>query len=110
MQPMATRGEAPMIIELNATDRARLRAQVIDDGLAAAIAAHLRGAPRAELRQAVANFVADAKRAMTPPQDVIVSLKAHVQRDAQPHMGAEEFPKLVGTVVGWGIEEYYREA
>jgi hypothetical protein len=99
-----------MIIELNATDRARLRAQVIDQGLAVAIAAHLRGAPRAELRQAVATFVADAKRTMMPPQDVVASLKAQVQREAQPHMGAEEFPKLVGTVVGWGIEEYYRES
>lgn len=99
-----------MMTELNATDRARLRAQVIDEGLSFAIAAHLRGAPRAELRQAVATFVADAKRAMMPPQDVVASLKAQVQREAQPHMGAEEFPKLVGTVVGWGIEEYYRES
>jgi hypothetical protein len=98
-----------MRTELNATDRARLRAQVIDAGLATGIAAHLRGGPRTELRQAVANFVADAKRTMTPPQDVIASLKAHVQRAAQPHMGAQEFPRLVETVVGWGIEEYYRE-
>jgi hypothetical protein len=99
-----------MMTELNATDRARLRAQVIDEGLAVALAAHLRGAPRTELREAVAIFVADAKRTMTPPQDVIASLKAHVQREAQPHMGAEEFPQLVGAVVGWGIEEYYRES
>ncbi len=98
-----------MTIELNATDRARLRAQVIDEGLVLAIAAHLRGAPRTELRQAVATFVADAKRAMTPPQDVIASLKAQVQREAQPHMSAQEFPCLVEVVVGWGIEEYYRE-
>lgn len=98
-----------MMTELNATDRARVRAQVIDAGLAVALAAHVRGAPRAELRQAVATFVADAKRTMMPPQDVIASLKAHVQREAQPHMGAEEFPQLVQTVVGWGIEEYYRE-
>ena len=99
-----------MMSELNAIDRARLRAQVIDAGLAVAIAAHLRGAPRAELRQAVANFVADAKRAVTPPQDVIASLKAHVHREAQPHMGAEDFPRLVQVVVGWGIEDYYRES
>jgi transposase len=99
-----------MRTELNAIDRARLRAQVIDAGLAVAIAAHLRGGPRAELRQAVVNFVADAKRTMTPPQDVIASLKAHVQREAQPHMGAEEYPRLVEVVVGWGIEEYYRES
>jgi hypothetical protein len=98
-----------MITDLNAIDRARLRAQVIDAGLVVAIAAHLRGAPRTELRQAVANFVGDAKRTLTPPQDVIASLKAHVQREAQPHMGAEEFPRLVEIVVGWGIEEYYRE-
>ena len=98
-----------MMTELNSTDRARHRAQVIDEGLTAAIAAHLRGVPRTELRQAVANFVADAKSTMTPPQDVIASLKAHVQREAQPHMGAEEFPRLVQVVVGWGIEDYYRE-
>ena len=99
-----------MMTQLNSIDRARHRAQVIDEGLAGAIAAHLRGVPRAELRQGVATFVADAKRTMTPPQDVIASLKAHVHREAQPHMGAEEFPRLVGLVVGWGIEEYYRES
>jgi hypothetical protein len=32
-----------------------------------------------------------------------------VQREAQPHMDAEEYPRLVELVVGWGIEEYYRE-
>ena len=77
-----------MMTELNANDRARLRAQVIDEGLSRAIAAHLRGAPRADLRQAVATAVSDAKRTMTPPQDVIASLKAHIQRDAQPHRRA----------------------
>ena len=98
-----------MMTELNATDRARLRAQTIDEGLSRAMVAHLRGAPRAELRQAVATFVGDAKRTMTPPQDVIASIKAQVQREAQPHMDAEEYPRLVELVVGWGIEEYYRE-
>jgi hypothetical protein len=73
-----------------------------------AIAAHLRGAPRAELRQAVATFVSQAKLTLTPPQDVIASLKAQLHRDAQPHMRAEDFPRLVQLVVGWGIEEYYR--
>ncbi len=97
-----------MMTELNATDRARLRAQVIDQGLAAAFAAHVAGAPRAELRKAVATFVADAKRTMTPPQDVIASLKAHVQRDAQPHVSAGEYPSLVQLVVGWAIEDYYQ--
>jgi hypothetical protein len=94
--------------ELNATDRARARALVIDQGMTTAIAAHLRGAPVAELHQAVATFVASAKLTLTPPQDVIASLKAQLHRDAQPHMGAEEFPRLVEFVVGWGIEEYYR--
>lgn len=98
-----------MTTELNASDRAQLRAPVIDEGLTVALAAHLRGAPSADLRQGVAAFVADAKRTMTPPQDVIVSLKTHVQREGQPHMGAEEFRRLVEVVVGWGIEEYYRE-
>jgi hypothetical protein len=98
-----------MMTELNATDRARLRAQVIDEGLTIALAAHLSGAPRVALRQAVAAFVASAKRTMTPPQDVIASLKAHVHREAQPHMPADEFPRLMELVVGWGIEEYYRE-
>jgi hypothetical protein len=97
-----------MMTELNATDRARLRAQVIDEGLAAALAAHVAGAPRAELRKAVATFVADAKRTMTPPQDVIASLKAHVQRDVQPHVSAAEYPHLVQLVVGWAIEDYYQ--
>jgi hypothetical protein len=109
MQPTMARREAPMMTELNALDRARARAQVTDAGLAVAIAAHLRGASRAELRQAVATFVVEKKRTVTPPQDVIASLKAHVQREAQPHMGAEEFPRLVESVVRWGIEEYYRE-
>jgi hypothetical protein len=99
-----------MMTELNASDRARLRAQVIDEGLSRAIGAHLSGAPRAELRHGVATFVADAKRTMTPPQDVIASLKAHVQREAQPHLGAEAYPRLMELVVGWGIEEYYRES
>jgi hypothetical protein len=94
--------------ELNATDRARARALVTDEGMTTAIAAHLRGAPRADLRDAVATFVASAKLTLTPPQDVIASLKAQVNRDAQPHMGAEEFRGLVALVVGWGIEEYYR--
>ncbi len=98
-----------MTTDLNATDRARFRAQPIDEGLTEAIAAHLRGAPRAELRQAVAAFVVAAKRSLTPPQEVIVSLKAHVHREAHPHLGVEEFPQLMRTVVGWGIEEYYRE-
>lgn len=97
-----------MRTELNETNRARVRAPVIDEGLAAAISAHLRGAPRAELRQGVATFVADAKRTMTPPQDVIASLKAHVQRGAQPHMGADEYPRLVQIVVRWAIEDYYQ--
>ena len=97
-----------MMTELNATDRARLRAQVIDEGLAAALAAHVAGAPRAELRKAVATFVADAKHTMTPPQDVIASLKAHVQRDAQPHVSVGDYPPLVQLVVGWAIEDYYQ--
>ena len=98
-----------MITDVNASDRAQLRAPVIDEGLTSAFAAHVRGAPPADLREAVAAFVADAKRTVTPPQDVIVSLKAHVQRDVQAHMGPDDFRILVQTVVGWGIEEYYRE-
>ena len=98
-----------MMTEVNASDRAQVRAPIIDEGLRVAFSAQLRGAPRADLRQAVAAFVADAKRTVTPPQDVIVSLKAHAQRDVQPHMGAEDFRLLVQTVVGWGIEDYYRE-
>jgi hypothetical protein len=109
MQPEAGSRGGTMMTELNRMDTARARAQVIDAKLSFAIGAHLRGAPGTELRRAVATFVADAKVAMMAPQDVILSLKTHVQREAQPHMGAEEFPRLVGTVVGWGIEEYYRE-
>lgn len=98
-----------MMNELNTADHARVRAPIIDEGLATAIAAHLQGRTQPELRQAVGSFVAKAKRTMTPPQDVIASLKANVQREAQPHMPANEFPRLVELVVGWGIEEYYRE-
>jgi hypothetical protein len=98
-----------MRTDVNASDRAQVRAPIIDDGLTVAFTAHLRGAPRADLRQAVAVFAADAKRGLTPPQDVIVSLKAHLQRDLQPQMGPDEYRLMVQTVVGWGIEEYYRE-
>jgi hypothetical protein len=98
-----------MNTEVNASDRAQVRAPLIDQGLTLAFTAHLRGAPRTDLRQAVAVYVADAKRGLTPPQDVIVSLKAHVQRELQPQMGADEFRLMVQAVVGWGIEEYYRE-
>lgn len=98
-----------MTNELNPANPARVRAPVIDEPLASAIAAHLRGAAQPELRQAVGSFVARAKSTLTPPQDVIASLKANVQRGAQPHMAAREFPLLVELVVGWGIEEYYRE-
>jgi hypothetical protein len=97
-----------MTPELNASDRALARALFIDEGITKAIAAHLRGAPRAELCEAIAVFVANAKLTLTPPQDVIASLKAQVQRDAQPHMGAEEFRRLIEFVVGRAIEEYYR--
>lgn len=98
-----------MMTDLNASDRARLRAQLIDEGLTQALGAHVSGAPRTELRRGVATFVAQAKRTMTPPQDVIASLKAHVQREAQPHVAVEAYPRLMELVVGWGIEEYYRE-
>jgi hypothetical protein len=98
-----------MMTELNATDRARLRAQIIDEELSEAIAAYVRGGSRAELRHAVAAYVSTAKRTLTPPQDVIALLKAHVQRDAQPHVSPGDYPSLMQLVVGWGIEEYYRE-
>ena len=80
----------------------------IDHELSVAITAELRGAPSEELRRAVSSYVADAKRTLAPPQDVIASLKTHMQRDAQPHMGAEDYPRLVAQVVAWGIEDYYR--
>jgi hypothetical protein len=95
-----------MMTESNTRDRG-LRYAPTDEHLTSAIVADLRGAPRAELRHAVASYVADAKRTKTEPQDVIASLKALVQRDAQPHMRAEEYPRLVRQVVGWAIEEYY---
>lgn len=80
----------------------------VDHELSIAITAELRGAPRDELRRAVSSYVADAKRTLAAPQDVIASLKTHMQRDAQPHMGAEDYPRLVAQVVAWGIEDYYR--
>jgi hypothetical protein len=85
-----------------------LHAAEIDRELSIAISAELQGAPRDALRRAVSSYVADAKRTLAPPQDVIASLKTHMQRDAQPHMGAEEYPRLVAQVVAWGIEDYYR--
>ena len=97
-----------MMTDLNASDRARLRAQLIDEGLTQALGAHVTGAPRTELRRGVAAFVAQAKRTMTPPQDVIASLKAHVHRDVQPHVSVDEYPRLVQLVVGWAIEDYYQ--
>src|SRR5688572_3487089 len=97
-----------MMTELNATDRARLRAQIIDEGLAAALAAHVAGAPRADLRQAVATFARTAKPNRTPPHEVIAWRKAHVQREAEPHVSAGEYPQLVQLVVGWAIEDYYQ--
>jgi hypothetical protein len=99
-----------MMTDVNASDRAQVRAPTIDEGLTVAFTAHLRGAPRADLRQAVAVFVADAKRGLTPPQDVIISLKAHLQREPQAQMRPDEYRLMVQTVVGWGIEEYYRES
>ncbi|MGQ0713863.1 MAG: hypothetical protein ACT4PJ_09025 [Gemmatimonadaceae bacterium] len=96
-----------MMTELNHSSHDVHRAH-IDHELSVAITAELQGAPQAELRRAVSSFVADAKRTMAPPQDVIASLKTHMQRDAQPHMRADEYPRLVAQVVAWGIEDYYR--
>ena len=80
----------------------------VDHELSIAITAELRGAPHDELRRAVSSYVTDAKRTFAPPQDVIASLKMRMQRDAQPHMGVEDYPRLVAQVVAWGIEDYYR--
>ena len=96
-----------MMTQLNPSEHDLHRAEV-DHELSIAITAELRGAPQDELRRAVSSYVADAKRTLAPPQDVIASLKTHMQRDAQPHMGAEEYPRLVAQVVAWGIEDYYR--
>jgi hypothetical protein len=96
-----------MMTQLNPSEHDIHRAEV-DRELSIAINAELRGAPRDELRRAVSSYVADAKRTLAPPQDVIASLKTHMQRDAQPHMGAEDYPRLVAQVVAWGIEDYYR--
>jgi hypothetical protein len=83
------------------------RVEPFDASLTMALAAHLRGAPRAELRHAVTAYVMKAKQSVTPPQDVIASLKAQIQRDTQPHMRADEYPQLMQLVVGWAIEDYY---
>lgn len=93
--------------QLNPSDHDLQRSEV-DHELSIAITAELRGAPREELRRAVSSYVTGAKRTLAPPQDVIASLKTHMQRDAQPHMGAEDYPRLVAQVVAWGIEDYYR--
>ena len=96
-----------MMTPSNPSDHDLHRAEV-DHDLSVAITAELRGAPHEVLRRAVSSYVADAKRTLAPPQDVIASLKTHIQRDAQPHMGPEEYPRLVAQVVAWGIEDYYR--
>jgi hypothetical protein len=96
-----------MMTQSNPSHHDLHRAEV-DHELSTAITAELQGAPREALRRAVTSYVADAKRTLAPPQDVIASLKTHMQRDAQPHMGAEEYPRLVAQVVAWGIEDYYR--
>lgn len=96
-----------MMTQSNPSDHDLHRAEV-DHELSIAITAELQGAPREALRRAVSSYVADAKRTLAPPQDVIASLKTHMQRDAQPHMGAADYPRLVAQVVAWGIEDYYR--
>lgn len=96
-----------MMTKLNSSTNDLHQAHV-DHELTVAITGEVHGAPREELRRAVSSFVADAKRTLAPPQDVIASLKTHMQREAQPHMGAEDYPRLVAQVVSWGIEDYYR--
>lgn len=85
-----------------------LHREEIDHELSVAITAELQGAPHEALRRAVSSYVANSKLTFAPPQDVIASLKTHMQREAQPHMKAEEYPRLVAQVVAWGIEDYYR--
>lgn len=96
-----------MMTHSNPSEHGLHRAEV-DHELSVAITAELHGAPHGALRRAVSSYVADAKLTLAPPQDVIASLKTHMQRDAQPHMRAEDYPRLLAQVVAWGIEDYYR--
>ncbi len=60
------------------------------------------------LRDAVFEFVARAKEQQRSPQEVLIGLKAHVQRAASRSVEASEYHALVARVVQWGIDEYYR--
>ncbi len=62
----------------------------------------------AALRDAVFAFVVRAKEQQRSPQDVLIGLKAHVQRAASRSVEASEYHALVARVVQWGIDEYYR--
>ena len=72
--------------------------------IAAGIAEH----DSAALRDAVFAFVVRAKEQQRSPQEVLIGLKAHVQRAASRSVEASEYHALVARVVQWGIDEYYR--
>jgi hypothetical protein len=59
-----------------------------------------------ELRAAVAAFVHDAKSRLTPPQEVIAAVKAHLQR--VPCASFATSDDLAARVVRWAIDDYYR--
>ena len=60
------------------------------------------------LREAVFDYVAQVKGQLLAPQEVLIALKAHVQRAAGRGIEQSEYQELVARVVQWGIEEYYR--
>ena len=66
-------------------------------------------AHRGRVAQGRRGMVSEAKSRMTPPQDVIAILKAHVQREAHHMWAPRNIRRSCSLVVGWGIEEYYRE-
>ena len=60
------------------------------------------------LREAVFDYVAQVKGQRFAPQEVLIALKAHVQRAAGRSIEQSDYQELVARVVQWGIEEYYR--
>ena len=81
-----------------------------DDRLLAALraVAAVPGQEGTALRDAVFEFVARAKAQQRSPQDVLIGLKAHVQRATSKSIEPSEYQALVARVVQWGIDEYYR--
>jgi hypothetical protein len=72
------------------------------------VAAGITEGDGALLRDAVFDYVAQAKRRLLPPQEVLIELKAHARRAVGKTLEQSQYNALVASVVQWAIEEYYR--